>query len=732
MPPEELARLRSIASQAGADRRTLNDTTAAKNAKKNKRKLNPVQSLLASSLPMVGAGVGAVVGSVVPVYGTAIGGALGGSAGEFARQKITGEDTNLGRIGIEGALGSLPGAGAALKGAKTAVIGGRVAKAAQTADAIADTAKAVKVADTAVKATKAAKTATKAGKVINTTRAAKTLSQAEKAAKVAAGSVDDVARVAAGSVDDVAKTAAKKPGIMQKLGMGMTEKGSGLKVGKNVGDVNKLDDQAKFMAQFKGTPKQQMRQMDVAMKAAGNQVDDILKKTKVPVVGKDVSKGLLSNVDDLANPKYIDLDLGDPAARKVLDRYIAKIDTVTDASSLNKILKDINPVASQAQKILLNPAGKTLNAKQTAALAVKRHLDDVLTAIPEIKPYKQQMAKLFEVAPDVAKASTKSMGIPLLGIKSEGLAQMVKGGESRLGSLLQGGQKLAGQVATQGGGQSMLRQVAGATGRQAKSRILPAAMGAPFGGYYSGAFGGDQGDTGEELTPQNQQIFDELMNSDEMGGGEMTNGTTEQPMDNQSLSLFSDPDKIERAYTEALMNGDKETATLLLNGLNTFSKVREAANKAKATASGSTSGGLNVSKVTAQNASNAQAGMGSVAQLKRMIAEDPNIVTKTITPGRKLPMIGGYIANAAGTGKYDSEAYNIADAILRIRTGAAATESEVRNLMTSIIPRAGDSPDVVAHKLQLLERQFGNVLEMAGGGTSNVDESTEAVLSGGM
>lgn len=719
MPPAELARLRSIASQAGTERRTLNETTATQNAKKKKKKLSATQSVLASALPMIGAGTGAVIGSIVPVYGTAIGGALGGSGGEFLRQKITGEDTNLGRIGTEGALGSISGIGAAFKGAKTAVMGGKALKAAKAADTAIDT---VKVADTAIKATKAAKaanTAVKAGKVAKT------------ASKVAS-SADDVARAAAGSVDDVAKAAAKKPGIMNKLGMGLTEKGSGLKVGKNVGDINKLDDQAKFMTQFKGTPKQQMRQMDTAMKTAGSKVDDILQKTKVPIVGKDVSKGLMSNIDDLANPRYVDLDLGDPAVRKVISRYVPKIDSVADASSLNKILKDINPVAAQAQKILLNPAGKTLNAKQTAALAVKRHLDDVLTAIPEIKPYKQQMAQLFEVAPDVAKASTKAMGIPLLGVKSTSLAQGVKGVESKLGSLLQGG---GARLAEQGGGQSLLRQIGGASARQATNRILPAAMGAPFGGFYDGAlFGQSDGDTGEELTPQNQQILDELMNSD--AGTAMTNDNSNamQPVnESPSLSLFSDPDKIEQAYTEALMNGDKETATLLLNGLNTFSKVREAANKAKATASGTTSGGLNVSKVTAQNASNAKAGLESVQSLKNMIMQNPEVVTRTATPGRKLPMIGGYIANAAGTTDYDAQAYNIADTLLRIRTGAAATESEVRNLMNGIMPRAGESPESIARKLALLERQFSNVLELAGGGnTSNVDEPTEAILSGGM
>lgn len=125
--------------------------------------------------------------------------------------------------------------------------------------------------------------------------------------------------------------------------------------------------------------------------------------------------------------------------------------------------------------------------------------------------------------------------------------------------------------------------------------------------------------------------------------------------------------------------------------------------------------GPNVTKVTGQQYGLAQTGMQSLQQLSSLLKSNPGVLSKTATPGRKLPIVGGYIAKAAGTGDFDAYGYNVADTLLRLRTGAQANESEVRNLQSQIIPRAGDSPATVQTKLRQLQQAFQNTLQQANG-----------------
>lgn len=59
-------------------------------------------------IPLAGGVLGATVGSTLGPVGTALGGGAGAAGGEFVRQKITGEKTNVGRIALEGALSAIP------------------------------------------------------------------------------------------------------------------------------------------------------------------------------------------------------------------------------------------------------------------------------------------------------------------------------------------------------------------------------------------------------------------------------------------------------------------------------------------------------------------------------------------------------------------------------------------------------------------------------------------------
>lgn len=124
--------------------------------------------------------------------------------------------------------------------------------------------------------------------------------------------------------------------------------------------------------------------------------------------------------------------------------------------------------------------------------------------------------------------------------------------------------------------------------------------------------------------------------------------------------------------------------------------------------------GANVTKVTSQQYGLAQSGLQSLGALADLISQNPNVVRQTATPGRQLPIIGGYIAEKAGVGEYDALGFNVADALLRLRTGAQANESEIRNVQSKLMPRAGDSEATIRRKLKTLYDAFSAVTAQAG------------------
>lgn len=128
--------------------------------------------------------------------------------------------------------------------------------------------------------------------------------------------------------------------------------------------------------------------------------------------------------------------------------------------------------------------------------------------------------------------------------------------------------------------------------------------------------------------------------------------------------------------------------------------------------------GTNTGKVSAQQYQLAQQGNNALGQLTQLIQSDPGVVNRTLTPGRGLPGVGGYIANASGTGQYDTLGFAAISSLLRAQSGAAVPDSEVRSYMRNYLPRAGDSPETINKKLQTLQYGFQSVLSGAGNGNA--------------
>lgn len=185
-------------------------------------------------------------------------------------------------------------------------------------------------------------------------------------------------------------------------------------------------------------------------------------------------------------------------------------------------------------------------------------------------------------------------------------------------------------------------------------------------------------------------------------------------LSSQQLSAYTTPQETS-PYTRAGLMADIQR-----DPKNAAKYVDMYSSLAKIYAPSSTS---QVGKVTAQQFGLAQSGMQSLQNLANLISQNPSVVSKTATPGRKLPIVGGYISQAAGTGEYDALAFNVADALLRLRTGAQANESEIRNVQSQLMPRAGDSEATIQRKLNTLYDVFNSVAAQAGqqGGTTLED-----------
>lgn len=584
---------------------------------------------------LAGGAAGAALGSVVPVIGTGIGGLIGAvlggaggsAAGKFGENVVEGEQ-DLGKDVLNealiGGLTSTPitAGGKLLKGAvKAPFVEGALKQGAKEAGGLA-----IPKAATGLR---------------------------EKAAA------------------EIAATAPEASGgILNRVGKRLTEGGSGLKPEPTAGGIANLERQSEFMSRYVGTPRQQRIAMEKDMGNLSNQVDDILAKNPTPIKGTDVRTQVQQAIDDPL--KYADVDLALPGVQKSLSSHLTKFESTTSAKELNDYIKKLNPIAKRAQDKIAR--GATITDKESAALVAKRAGDEVLSAIPEIKPLKQDMAMIFEVTPQVAKAAEKGIGLPMTaGVSTKAPVQAAKGAQSVLGSLMQGkkGGLLsragadAAEKATATGGQGVL-------GTVARESLL-----------------GTRGtETAQAEEPQAQ-----------------IDGLLEQPGLEASAAPEVDQytqiqQGLQNAALQALANGDSK-------GLDNILAV---AQFLQSTAPSQASK-KPLSAEAAKVVGNAQSGLDSLAQLRGAIESGGGVPTGTLVPGREL--FGNLGANVLGTAGYDTAAKNVADVITRLRTGAALTDAE-EQFYKSQLPQAFDSPEVREQKLSMFNDLFTRLLTNTG------------------
>lgn len=509
------------------------------------------------------------------------------------------------------------------------------------------------------------------------------LGKAGKVVKgVKAGKATKDAVSASGATKELTRT--------KKLANELTSRGSGFKVGPDVGGTSRLEDAADVYQRHAiiGTPKQQLKKIDSkVMPYLGKQVDDTLNRTDIPLSGKNVRASVQSAVNDPL--KYAEIDLSLPGVQRNLDTHLKKFESAKSAREVNDYIKTLNPIAIRAQGKLVR--GVALTDKEAAALAAKKAGDEVLAQIPEIAPLKRDMAILFDRYAETSSNVGKKSGIPIIGGVVSAPASLARYGESKIGQLLSGAGKSA--ASTPG----MVGQVVKPLAQQAGVRIGADAFGLRDKGILPAEDPQAVAPPQEAVTQSPEAFFANMQGSS-----------------SDSSSPFA-PQNLESAIQQILANGGN------IDDASKFVGLAEAMQKIQAA-------GQQTTKPLSAEASkvigNANSGLTSLDQFEAILNSDPSVQLKSVIPGRSL--FGGAGASLLGTSSYDAAARNIADVITRLRTGAALTESEEK-FYKSQLPQAFDPPETVQQKLKMFRDLFTSISTSTG--TAGTDVQA-AVASG--
>ncbi len=401
------------------------------------------------------------------------------------------------------------------------------------------------------------------------------------------------------------------------------------------------------------------------------------------------------------------------------------------ATDINALRRQVNGQMSGIYRKI--DAGTTLTDKDQAFLRVKEALDSQLTGLaPEavrgqVQTLNRNMNTLMQARPEfkrLAEQRTQPLGLNLP-IVSSAIPQAIQGAADITG-------------------RTLAKPLIRTAGNQAGVRLGAEAMG------FRNNFKPDDPLQGQDqnMTLEPEALFADPQSEDEMILNEMFagGGLTDFDSAAQGLADYQNfgsgmgmdggnagglqysSTQLFNAAMEALMAGDAASYKQLAGAAEQAAAMEKQMASIQKTQGGAAGSGPNITKVTAQQYGLAQSGANSLTQLKQLLQQDPNVLTASMTPGRKLPIVGGFISNAAGTGEFDAIGYNIADSLLRLRTGATANEGEVRNLQSQIMPRAGDSQATIARKFQQLEEAFSGVLQTASGPGGGNDFEEELMM----
>lgn len=378
---------------------------------------NAVKSLLASFLPTIGGAIGAVGGSLIaPVAGTAVGGAGGSALGEALRQRIMGEKSNLKSIGVQGALGAVPGVFKGLKAAKGALTAG----------------------EAVVGAEEAATGAANAGRAVAESKAPSLL--------------DKFRSKIAGAGTDLREGVAN-PQVPAGIGGAQKE----AEIAARVGELPGLSAKAKY------------KSLPAAMDKLTAQIEPELARSKGTVTSEKLLTSIRTNAEKSGH-----FLAGDSQYEKQLSSVLADLSAKTGGATdlTAKQLYDYKKGMDVKSLFTALDKGGDLNAKQAAQLAVWSSLDDgITTAAPGVKELTKEQSLLMQSPKGLLKSADKTIGPSMLGIKSKKLEEVSQAARELMGRGLE-------KFGAEGGAKtpSLLGKFVRASGAQAGTRAVAAPL----------------------------------------------------------------------------------------------------------------------------------------------------------------------------------------------------------------------------------------------------------------
>jgi hypothetical protein len=480
-----------------------------------------------------------------------------------------------------------------------------------------------------------------------------------------------------------------------------------------------LMDLTRRMPSMRGSASTKFQNVDKSISGLADQVDDLFAGVKSTVPGKQFQKSIDAVTKDIVDNnerKRFVIDF----RRNVEKAFGKQLPAEMTATNVNTLRRAVNGEMSSIYRKI--DAGTSLTDRDHAFLRLKQSLDDQLTQLApkEIKDQvnllNRDMNTLMKGRGEFKKASEQGIRLPFNLGSIPGVSPLTQSAGDRAARLLTNTRRItaspAGKFLKQQAGTRFLADATGvrpdygapqqdlnAMPMDLNSAFMPGqdAGGMGMGGYDpTGGMGGmDMSGQGGQQQPMDFQTAAGMMFGGGGGGG----------MGGPSSGLEYSSTDLLNAAMRAYQAGDTKSAAALSDMADQYAKFEAA--------SGKGGGGPNITKVTAQQYGLAQTGATSLQQLAQLLQQDPQVLSRSATPGRQLPIVGGFISNQAGTGEFDAIGYNIADTLIRLRTGAQANESEVRQVQSQIMPRAGDSQATIQRKLQQLQQAFGGVLSLA-------------------
>lgn len=502
------------------------------------------------------------------------------------------------------------------------------------------------------------------GKAVSAVRSA-------KAAKAAAETTEGAMQARKGMI-------AKTQGAAQQANM----EGRGIQVGASAGRgrvttpemADQLNDFMVNRAQQyggirSGKPIDQARDAQNVFNNVTKSLDETLAKIDRPLTAGEPQTVVASALTKIGDNAAV------TGTTKTMGKFQSKLENA-------KSLKDLETIRREADDLAFTSTGAGKTSAAAQAHAVRDAIDEFITPLsPDYKAIKSDYTLARDALEATSKANKSAKGFKLPFMDMEIGKQTVPGVKNKVSAMVSGTAQ-----PQQAAGFQPFRQVARAAVPQVGYRAAGTALlGTPF--------------VNSETQPEQPELTQEPALAP-LAPPQMESGTTQT---SSSGSIFSNPEAVQQAYLQLLSAGNTEAANALIKGYELFGQT--AAEKPLS---------AEASKVIATSNS----GLQSLAQLEQMI-EEGGVPTGTTIPGRGL--FGGAGQSLLGTSAFDAAADNVADAMVRARTGAAATKEELA-LYRRLLPQAFDPPEVRQQKMQTVRDYFSSISNRTGSAGTDMQQ----------